>query len=89
MDDLISRKDLIEAFKEEFYYMYSDDFNYMIKWFKDLPSAQPEIIKCKECKYWDIDWIPAIGEGHYCPMMDHVMVEDEWCCYGERINEDD
>ena len=42
MDDLISRKFLIEAFKEEFYAMYSDDFNYMIKWFENLPAAQPE-----------------------------------------------
>lgn len=39
MGDLISRQFLIEAFKEEFYDMYSDDFNYMIKWFENLPSA--------------------------------------------------
>lgn len=41
MDDLISRKFLIEAFKDEFYAMYSDDFNYMIKWFENLPAADP------------------------------------------------
>ncbi len=45
-------------------------------------------IRCNECKYWDIEWIPAVGEGHYCPMMDHVMVGDEWCCYGERRKSD-
>ncbi len=39
MDDLISRQFLIEAFKDEFYAMYSDDFNYMIKWFENLPAA--------------------------------------------------
>ena len=45
-------------------------------------------IRCNECKYWDIEWIPAVVEGHYCPMMDHVMVGDEWCCYGERRESD-
>ena len=38
-DDIISRRFLIEAFKDEFYAMYSDDFNYMIKWFENLPAA--------------------------------------------------
>ena len=42
------------------------------------------IIRCDECEHWDLEWIPAVGEGHYCPMMDHVMVGDEWCCYGVR-----
>lgn len=39
MDDLISRQTLIEAFKEEFHAMYSDEFNYMIKWFENLPAT--------------------------------------------------
>ncbi len=46
------------------------------------------IIRCDECQHWDLEWIPAVGEGHYCPMMDHVMVGDEWCCYGERRKSD-
>lgn len=130
-DDLISRRYLIEAFKEEFYYMYSDNFKFMLNWFKNLPAvdsfkfcdqlwkiayehgkrdarpatepmtglyvvgfndgyeagkedAQQNIVHCKDCKHWDVEWIPAVGEGHYCPMIDHVMVGDEWCCYGER-----
>lgn len=88
MDDLISRKTLLADFEKEFFGMYSDDYEYMIKWFKELPTAG-QIIRCDECKYWDIEWIPSIGEGHYCPMMDHVMVGDEWCCYGERKEKND
>lgn len=42
-DDLISRQTLIDAFEEEFYTMYSDDYNYMIKFFKNLPSAKPTL----------------------------------------------
>lgn len=51
-DDLISRKALIEAFKEEFFGMYSDDFKYMINWLEELPTAEPEIIRCKDCKFY-------------------------------------
>lgn len=39
MSDLIDRQALIDAFEEEFYTMYSDDYNYMIKFFNNLPSA--------------------------------------------------
>ena len=49
-------------------------------------EARP--IRCDECKYWNIEWIPDTGVGHYCPMMDHIMVGDEWCCYGERRESD-
>lgn len=23
---------------------------------KELPSAQPKIVRCKDCKYWDTDY---------------------------------
>lgn len=45
-------------------------------------DAQP--IRCDECKYWDVDWKPAMGEGHYCPMTDQVTDGDEWCSNAER-----
>lgn len=43
-NDLISRQALIEAFKEEFFGMYSDDFNYMVNWIKNFPSADQGVI---------------------------------------------
>lgn len=43
-NDLISRQALIDAFKEEFYQMYSDDFNYMVNWIKNFPAAEPGVI---------------------------------------------
>lgn len=45
-------------------------------------EARP--IRCDECKYWDTEWKPAIGEGHYCPMTDQVTDGDEWCSNAER-----
>lgn len=84
MDDLISRQAAIDAVSEacgDWLGIFRDCKDAL----KAVPTAEPRtIIKCDECKYWDTEWIPAIGEGHYCPMMDHVMVGDEWCCYAER-----
>ena len=60
MSDLINRADAVISLKEELYPCESDyDEGYVAgikkaiwvieKW---LPSAEPEIIRCKDCKYW-------------------------------------
>lgn len=94
MDDLISRKFLIEAFKDEFYAMYSDDFNYMIKWFENLPAAdssefcdqlwliayehgkrdaEPDIIRCKDCKHYNAGF-ECLIEGY------GIERNNDWFC---------
>lgn len=57
-DDLISRQDAIDALKnEQSHYAHEDgveifyEYNHAIKALKNLPSAQPEIIRCKDCKF--------------------------------------
>ena len=62
MDDLISRQAAIDALEERLQANgYSNvalvsELNRIIGYLMRLPSAQPEIIRCKECKYWfDID----------------------------------
>lgn len=51
----------------------------------DIPSAEPEIIRCKDCKHWDKkwtnDWSP---DYHYCPMIDGVRNGDWYCADAER-----
>lgn len=76
-DDLISRQAAIKTLLDE-------GLITAAVYIEHMPSAGV-IIKCNECKHWDIEWIPACGEGHYCPMIDHVMLADQWCCYGERM----
>jgi len=56
---------------------------------KKLPSAQPDIIRCKDCKHFTRD-IPCV-EGHYngCDAWtdngNEIMVaEDDFCSYAER-----
>ena len=52
-------------------------------------SAQPEIIQCLECEYWDTswqnkDWLP---DCHYCPIMDGVRKSDFYCADAKRRTE--
>ena len=53
MNDLISRQVAIDA--TWFEPSYTDPLNVLTEVrdrLKALPSAQPDIIRCKDCKYW-------------------------------------
>jgi len=41
-----------------------------------LPSAEPEIVRCKDCKYYN-----PIG---VCIEMSSAVCEDSFCCWAER-----
>ncbi len=44
----------------------------------DLPSAQPEIIQCRECKF-------ASGDSRICVKFDHSPIDElDFCAWGER-----
>ena len=50
-----------------------------------VPSAQPEIIRCKDCENYQTDWQPlSFDDGHYCAMVDTIMPYDGFCHMGER-----
>lgn len=78
MHDLISRKAAIDGF-----YEMSSDTDHLctvadyVKFLESMPSAQPEIIKCKDCKHrdpedkkcdcgHDIMWQLPRGDNWYC-----------------------
>lgn len=56
MADLISRQDAIDALDKEYRCTdKSDDWDGLktaMLIIENLPSAQPEIIRCKDCKHW-------------------------------------
>ena len=54
---------------------WSDDVDAI----KDLPSAQPEIIRCRECKHMQKDEI-----FHQCWCNGNEVKEDHFCGYAER-----
>lgn len=51
MDDLISRQDAIEVVQNR-HMMLSKEKVLLINDLEKLPSAQPEIIRCKDCDWW-------------------------------------
>lgn len=46
-----------------------------------------EVVRCKDCVYWQTDWIPNTGGNrgcHYCEMMDSFTEPLNYCGYAER-----
>ena len=89
MADLISRQAAIEAVcavcgkscdKSEFVYNAPQDEQVILcpehYVLCTLPSAQPEIIRCKECKHWDgVDT---------CDVIDAPVWDNDFCSMAER-----
>lgn len=80
MSDLIDRQAAIDAIRK----IYDSVGILGEKWavdkcqmaIKDLPSAEPEIVRCKDCKYYN-----PIG---VCIEMSSAVCEDSFCCWAER-----
>lgn len=92
MDDCISRKSAIDAINCDITItgrqnaeLVASTIGMFADRIKALPSAQPEIIRCRDCKHWDKtwtnDWSP---DYHYCPMIDGVRKGDFYCADAER-----
>ncbi len=73
--DLISRAEALRAVE------WSATRERALDYLKDLPSAQPEIVQCKDCKHNPKDtWFE-------CPMShlsENQRPETAWCWKGER-----
>ena len=87
MSDLISRQDAIDAFElSEKTRKYGGDhsgYDTMMLYeiqdtLESLPSAQPEIIRCKDCKRYD---------GRSCGIVDWYNTADDFCSRAERRKE--
>lgn len=93
MDDLISRQAAIEALEEPCKVpdTWTDEFavGERSQWEKDvkalnsLPSAQPEIIRCKDCKHREAE--NGFCEGRGWPMQ--LVPDDGFCDKGKRSEE--
>lgn len=80
MSDLIDRKQAIDALMEildrpkHAEFLYTDE---ICKALGELPSVQPEIIACGDCKHW-------ICHDRRCGYWNHGVKPLEWCCHAER-----
>jgi hypothetical protein len=79
MDDLISRQAAIDELRKSRFLV--DAMEKVIK----LPSAQPEIIRCKDCKHRDTE--NGLCEGRGWPMQ--LVPDDGYCDKGEREKNED
>ena len=89
MSDTISRRQAIEAL-QQMQKEISGDFTDLdamvmagtayigdcIGELQDLPSVQPEIIRCKDCKHWD--------GADTCDVIDAPVWDDDFCSMAER-----
>ena len=89
MNDLISRQAAIKAFKDlpDCPNGYSDTYDKacIIGVLEELPSAQPKIIRCKECKWW-VERHPRLGVP-WCRQMHIDRDADGYCEIAERSEE--
>lgn len=87
MSNLIRRQDAIDLI-EQFYAFESKSQQIALQIaMRDLPSAQPEIIRCGECKHCYID-----GENvrfNVCELNHNKAQSDDWFCADAERRTDD
>lgn len=94
MSDLIDRQAVIDAALKMFNAWYGRSLkrdDEIRARFSVLPSAQPEIIRCRDCKHFEYDH-PYVIQG--VPVLGHLVCnrwgdgcktdEDGFCFMGER-----
>lgn len=79
-NDLISRQAALKALKKNRFpgaHYIDTGVKIALREIKALPSAQPEIIRCRDCKLRDTE---------YCNMAHGFMgmKDDDYCSYAER-----
>ena len=92
MDDVISRQAAIEHLKKRLYetalnnvteHPYYEEMadNRVSVWLKEVPSAQPEIIRCRDCKH---GILTETSDERYCWLHRMCHFEDYYCADGRR-----
>lgn len=87
MNDLINRQAAIDLIND------IDLINFTAKGvirdrLRKLPPAQPEIIRCKECKYCE-HWYADKGRCFFWHEVGIDVFEDGFCNYAERRADND
>ena len=76
--DCISRQAAIEAARDWYEWLICGSFKGLEKRLRALPSAQPEIIRCRNCKF-------ASGDSRICMKFGHSPIgELDFCAWAER-----
>ena len=70
--ELIDRQQAIDAVRDA---IISAEWPYAAEVLKSLPSIEPQIIRCKNCKWWDKHGDYDIG---YCHAIKHGYHTSHW-----------
>ena len=84
MDDLISRQAAVDSLNDEYHGMISDEsmkIYQIVEWLNTLPSAQPEIIRCKDCREFR-RWIDT--DITFCDLTESERDALDFCSRAER-----
>ncbi len=90
MDDIIYRQAAIDALAEHEksrghnYTLFVDIVSECAEIIRNLPSAQPEIIRCKDCKYFNSYFVECDHESG----LKHIKDGHDHCSYAERRTDD-
>ena len=88
MDDLISRQEAIDVLKRNYPSSCFEELCKAVDIAIKALSEQPEIIRCKDCKHWDIfDTHSTLMPNHKrCrgSMGKIYTAPDFYCAFGER-----
>lgn len=85
MDDLISRQDLLESIERISVKGNVLDDDWVYRFIQEFPSAQQEIIRCKDCKY-SYSMITARSKDgqerweRFCDKHKNWYPKDDWFC---------
>ena len=92
MDDLISRQAAIDAMTNTLWHYPNECYRNLNEYefakglselgLKSVPPAQPEIIRCKDCKYRDENWRRV--SVRWLPCMDMKTGSNWYCGSAER-----
>ena len=91
--DTISRQAAIDALHMHIMYRMGTDSNKkrLDEWINNLPSVQPEIIRCKDCKHWREGTAFSYCDKLYgmgvLDALDYMVAEDDFCSRAERREE--
>lgn len=85
MSNLIYRQAAIDAIHEDADWLAAQGSDWQVERMerdksilKSLPSAQPEIVRCKDCKYADEDFVCQNDKGLA------IQDDDDYCSFAER-----
>ena len=85
MSDLINRQSLIDALNKFAPEHYTALVNSIIM---KEPSVEPQIIRCKECKFRKIEFGWNGKRYKVCANTDYPTDDNAYCSYGERREEE-